>query len=57
MSYHNESRDRDGYLQWLEKWVFGVKDRAEYLKLIGQGKMKSLLVKKHRKSTPVDYGF
>lgn len=57
MSYHNESRDRDGYLQWLEKWVFGVKDRAEYLKLIGQDKMKSLLVKKHRKSTPVDYGF
>lgn len=57
MSYHNESRDRDGYLKWLKKWVFGVKDRKEYLKLVGEEKTKSLLVKRHRKSIPVDFGF
>ena len=57
MSYHDESRDRDGYLKWLEKWVFGVKDRKEYLKLVGEEKTKSLLVKRHRKSIPVDFGF
>lgn len=57
MTYHQESRDREGYLKWLEKWVLGVKDREEYLKLLGEEKMNSLLVKHHRKSIPVDYGY
>jgi len=57
ISYHNESKERDGYLEWLEKWVLGVKDRKEYLKLLGEEKTKSLVVKRHRKSIPVDYGF
>ena len=57
MTYHHESRDREGYLKWLETWVLGVKDRKEYLKLLGEEKMKSLLVKRHRKSLPVDYGY
>jgi glutaconate CoA-transferase, subunit A len=57
ISYHHESRDRNGYLKWLEKWVLGVKDRGEYLKLLGEERIKSLLVKHHRKSLPVDYGY
>ena len=57
ISYHNESKERDGYLEWLEKWVLGVKDRKEYLKLLGEEKIKSLVVRRHRKSIPVDYGF
>ncbi|MEW6374376.1 MAG: CoA-transferase [Thermodesulfobacteriota bacterium] len=57
ITYHLESKERDGYLKWLETWVFGVKDRREYLSLLGEEKMKSLLVKRHRKSIPVDYGY
>lgn len=57
ITYHRESRERDGYLNWLDKWVLGVKDRKEYLNLVSEKRMKSLLVKKHRKSMPVDYGF
>jgi glutaconate CoA-transferase subunit A len=57
ITYHNESKEREGYLRWLEKWVTGVKDRREYLKLLGEEKMKSLLVKRHKKSLPVDYGY
>jgi glutaconate CoA-transferase subunit A len=57
MTYHEESRDREKYLNWLEKWVLGVKNREEYLKLLGEEKMKSLLIKRHRKSLPVDYGY
>jgi glutaconate CoA-transferase subunit A len=56
ISYHNGSKERDGYLKWLGKWVLGVKDRKEYLKLLGEEKIKSLVVKRHRKSIPVDYG-
>jgi glutaconate CoA-transferase, subunit A len=57
MTYHRESRGRKGYLKWLEKWVSGVRDRGEYLNLLGEEKMKSLLIKRHRKSLPVDYGY
>jgi len=38
MTYHQESRDREGYLMWLEKWVLGVGDRGEYLKLLAKKK-------------------
>jgi glutaconate CoA-transferase subunit A len=57
MTYHRESREREGYLRWLEKWVLGVKNRGEYLNLLGEEKIKSLLVKRHRRSLAVDYGY
>jgi glutaconate CoA-transferase subunit A len=57
MTYHQESREREGYLKWLDAWVWGVKDRREYLKLLGEEKIKSLVVKHHRRSVPVDYGY
>jgi len=57
INYHQETRDRDGYLKWLKKWVLGVKDRREYLSLVGEERISSLLVKRHRKSLPVDYGY
>ncbi len=56
-TYHQESKERKGYLKWLEQWVLGVRDREGYLRVLGEGKMKSLLVKRHRKSLPVDYGY
>jgi len=57
MTYHWESKKRDGYLRWLDRWVLGVKDRKEYLKLVGEERMKSLLVKRPKRSIPVDYGY
>ncbi|OGQ09670.1 MAG: 3-oxoadipate CoA-transferase [Deltaproteobacteria bacterium RBG_19FT_COMBO_46_12] len=57
MTYHQDSKKREGYLKWLDTWVLGVKDRKEYLTLVGEEKIKSLLVKRHRKSHPVDYGY
>jgi len=57
MTYHQDSKEREGYLKWLDTWVLGVKDRKEYLTLVGDEKMKSLLIKQHRKSLPVDYGY
>jgi glutaconate CoA-transferase, subunit A len=57
IDYHKQSRAREGYVQWLGKWVLGVKDRQEYLKLLGEDRMRSLMVKRHRKSAPVDYGY
>jgi glutaconate CoA-transferase subunit A len=56
-AYHQESKERGGYLKWLETWVLNVRDRKEYLDILGEEKKKSLLVKRHRKSLPVDYGY
>jgi glutaconate CoA-transferase subunit A len=42
--YHNESREREGYLKWRDRWVLGVKDRKEYLGLLSEEEVKSLLV-------------
>jgi len=57
IEYHHQSREREGYLEWLGRWVLGVRDREEYLNRLGQETVKSLLVKRHRKSLPVDYGY
>jgi glutaconate CoA-transferase subunit A len=57
ITYHHESKDREGYLKWLDRWVLGVEDRKEYLKRMGEERMKSLSIKRHRRSTPVDYGY
>jgi glutaconate CoA-transferase subunit A len=54
--YHQESRDRQGYLKWIDTWVRGVEDRKEYLKHLGSKGRDSLKVTRHRKSSPVDYG-
>ncbi len=55
--YHQESRDRQSYLTWIDSWVRCVKDRKEYLERLGTRERDSLMVTRHRKSIPVDYGY
>ncbi|MFH1349740.1 MAG: CoA-transferase [Pseudomonadota bacterium] len=57
MTYHDGSREREGYSRWLETWVMGVNDRKEYLNLLGEERVTSLQVRRHRRSVPVDYGY
>ena len=57
ITYHHESRDREGYLKWLDRWVLGIEDRKEYVKRMGEERMELLRVKRHRRSIPVDYGY
>ncbi len=57
ITYHLESKDRNQYLKWLESWVVGMKDRNEYLKKVGEEGLKSLSLRRHKKSMPVDYGY
>ncbi|MEE9551348.1 MAG: CoA-transferase [Candidatus Binatia bacterium] len=40
--YHTHSRSREGSLSWLERWVFGVKDHAGYLALLGEERIERL---------------
>jgi glutaconate CoA-transferase subunit A len=40
--YHKETRSREGFEQWLKKWVFDVKDHHTFLDLLGTERMKRL---------------
>lgn len=57
VTYHRASKERDHFMQWLGRQVLGVKDRQDYLSRLGEDRIKSLAVKRHKRSTPVDYGY
>lgn len=49
------SQSRDAVQKWLDEWVFGVKDRAEYWQKLGSEVHARLKVASNL-SMPVDYG-
>ena len=49
------SADPEKLKTWLDEWVYGVKDRAEYWQKLGPEVHERLKVKS-RLSTPIDYG-
>ena len=40
--YHKQTRTRDGFIKWLEKWVLGVKNHNEFLQLLGAQRVEKL---------------
>ena len=54
--YHSETKSRDGYEKWLDKWVYGVDDREHYMSLLGDERIDNLKIKTPAPSVPVDYG-
>ncbi len=55
--YHEQSRELKDFEQWLQRWVLGVKDRKEYINLLGACRVESLGVKQHAMSAPADFGY
>ncbi len=55
--YHEQSRELKDFEQWLQRWVLGVKDRKEYMKLLGASRVESLGVKQHAMSATADFGY
>ena len=55
--YHEESKTADAFQSWAERWVYGVKDRAGYAKLLGEERVESLGVKQHAYAAQTDYGY
>jgi len=56
-AYHAETKTPEDFAGWRLKWVDGVQDRAEFLKLLGAERAEKLRVKKHAYSAPADYGY
>jgi glutaconate CoA-transferase subunit A len=52
--YHVATRDRDGFLQWLDTWVLHFANRAEYLDGLGE-RFRDLRPAQKRLAAEVDY--
>jgi glutaconate CoA-transferase subunit A len=52
--YHQATRQRADFLRWLDQWVLGVADRAEYLARLGE-RFRALRPSQPRLAAPVDY--
>ncbi|MBX5456213.1 MAG: CoA transferase subunit A [Thermogemmatispora sp.] len=55
--YHTRTRTPEGFQQWLDEWVLGLKTRQEYMAKLGPARQGALGVKEHRYAAPVDYGY
>ncbi len=55
LEWDNISADPEQLKTWLDEWVFGVKDRAEYWQKLGPEIHEKLKIKS-RPSSPVEYG-
>jgi len=49
------SSDKEAVKRWLDEWVYGVKDRAEYWEKLGPEVHQRLMIES-QPSSPVDYG-
>jgi glutaconate CoA-transferase subunit A len=54
--YAKETKTIEDWEHWLEKWVTGIENRQEYLKVLGEDKMKFLKVKPLIQGA-VNYGY
>ena len=55
--YHEQSRTREDFERWLERWVIGVADRKAYMNQLGACRVEELSVKQHAYSAPADFGY
>ena len=53
--YHQVSRSRDGFLSWLQQWVFDIGNRPEYVAKLGS-RFEALRPTEPRLAAAVDYG-
>ena len=52
--YHRRSRERDGFLDWLQEWVLGPADHAAYLAKLG-ARLDGLRIKSSRLAAPANF--
>jgi len=55
--YHEETKTKDRSDAWLERWIYGVRDRHAYRERIGSGRISDLGVKRHAYAAATDFGF
>ena len=56
-NYHEESKTPEAFAKWAEAWVYGVRDRAEYVAKLGAERVAALRTKKHAYAAQADFGY
>lgn len=55
--YHRETRTAEAMDAWLQRWVYGVPDRAAYLARLGEARWAALRRLRPAPAAAVDYGW
>ena len=55
--YHRDTRSRDGFEKWLQKWVLGTNDHHAFLDLLGQGRLQGLMPQGHLFAPAVSFNY
>jgi glutaconate CoA-transferase, subunit A len=55
--YHAETKTREAFEQWAEKWIHGVSNREAYCRELGSTRLRELGVKQHAYAEKTDYGY
>ena len=55
--YHGETKTKEQSQGWLDRWVYGVRDREEYLEQLGPERVEELGVKRHAYAAQADFGY
>src|SRR5499427_5451301 len=55
--YHEQTKTKDDSDAWLDRWVYGVPDRAAYMNQLGACRVEELAVKQHAYAAQADFGY
>jgi glutaconate CoA-transferase subunit A len=55
--YHEQSKTQQEFDRWVERWVYGMQSRADYVNLLGTCRLEALEVKKHAYTATTDFGY
>jgi glutaconate CoA-transferase, subunit A len=55
--YHKATRSREGFEQWLQRWVLELKDHCEFLDLLGKERVGKLKPEGNRLSPTVSFNY
>ena len=55
--YHEQTKTKQNFKQWAQRWVYDVADRAAYVELLGECRVKQLGVERHAYAAAADFGY
>ena len=55
--YHEQSKTKQDFDNWAQRWVYGVDDRRAYVNQLGACRVKELGVKQHAYAAAADFGY
>ncbi len=55
--YHEQSKTKQDFENWAQRWVYGVEDRPAYVGQLGKCRVDELGVKDHAYAAAADFGY